>query len=99
MFDTAFSEGGQKDMSTLVPLMLLVLVVTIGLIFRTVIATLLTLCIIIMSTGTAMGLAGWLGLAINPASASAPTIILTLAVAKLVMFMLRTFNSSAYCSP
>ena len=43
MFDTAFSEVGQKDMTTLVPLMLLVLVVTVGLIFRTFIATLVTL--------------------------------------------------------
>jgi predicted RND superfamily exporter protein len=84
MFDTAFSEVGQQDMTTLVPLMLLVLVITVGLIFRTVTATLMTLTIIIMATGTAMGLAGWFGIAINPASASAPTIILTLAVADSV---------------
>lgn len=95
MFDTAFSEVGQKDMTTLVPLMLLVLVVTVGLIFRTVIATLVTLSIIIMATGTAMGLAGWLGIAINPASASAPTIILTLAVADsvhILFIMYRLMN-------
>jgi len=90
MFDTAFSEVSQRDMATLVPLMLLVLVISVGLIFRTVIATLMTLIIIIMATGTAMGLAGWLGIAINPASASAPTIILTLAVADSVhiLFMM-----------
>jgi len=95
MFDTAFSEVGQKDMTTLVPLMLLVLVVTVGLIFRTVIATLMTLTIIIMATGTAMGLAGWLGIAVNPASASAPTIILTLAVADsvhILFIMYRLMN-------
>ena len=95
MFDTAFSEVSQKDMTTLVPLMLLVLVVTVGLIFRTVIATLMTLTIIIMATGTAMGLAGWLGIAINPASASAPTIILTLAVADsvhILFIMYRLMN-------
>ena len=95
MFDTAFSEVGQKDMMTLVPLMLLVLVVTVGLIFRTVIATLMTLTIIIMATGTAMGLAGWFGIAINPASASAPTIILTLAVADsvhILFIMYRLMN-------
>jgi hypothetical protein len=92
MFDTAFSEVSQNDMSTLVPLMLLVLVITIGLIFRTVIATVLTLSIIIMATGTAMGLAGWLGLAINPASASAPTIILTLAVADSVHILFMMYH-------
>ncbi|MBT8126566.1 MAG: MMPL family transporter, partial [Gammaproteobacteria bacterium] len=84
MFDTAFSEVGQRDLTTLVPLMLLVMVVAIGLIFRTVIATLITLTIIIMATATAMGLAGWLGISINPASASAPIIVLTLAVADSV---------------
>ncbi len=92
MFDTAFSEVGQKDMTTLVPLMLLVLVVTIGLIFRTAIATLLTLTIIIMATATAMGIAGWLGIAINPASASAPTIILTLAVADSVHILFMMYH-------
>ncbi len=99
MFDTAFSEVGQKDMTTLVPLMLLILVITVGVVFRTVTATLMTLTVIIMATGTAMGLAGWLGIAINPASASAPTIILTLAVADsvhilFIMYRLMTQGKS-----
>lgn len=92
MFDTAFSEVSQHDMSTLVPLMLLVLVMTIGLVFRSFIATAMTLTVIIMATGTAMGLAGWLGLAINPASASAPTIILTLAVADSVHILFMMYH-------
>ena len=95
MFDTAFAEVGQQDMTTLVPLMLMVLVITVGLIFRTAIATLVTLIIIIMATGTAMGLAGWFGIAINPASASAPTIIMTLAVADsvhILFIMYRLMN-------
>jgi predicted RND superfamily exporter protein len=95
MFDTTFAEIGQQDMTTLVPLMLLVLVITIGLIFRTFIATLVTLTVIIMATATAMGLAGWFGIAINPASASAPTIIMTLAVADsvhILFIMYRLMN-------
>ena len=84
MFDTAFSEVGQRDMQTLAPLMFLVLVVMIGLVLRSWWITLLTSLVIILSTMTAMGLAGWLGLSINPASASAPTIVLTLAVADSV---------------
>ena len=95
MFDTAFAEIGQQDMTTLVPLMLLVLVVTVGLIFRSYIATLVILAIIIMATATAMGLAGWLGITINPASASAPTIIMTLAVADsvhILFIMYRLMN-------
>ena len=92
MFDAAFSEVGQHDMTTLVPVMLLVLVGTIGLIFRTVTATLATLLVILMATGTAMGLAGWFGISINPASASAPTIILTLAVADSVHILFYMYH-------
>jgi len=84
LFDAAFSEVGQHDMATLVPLMLCVLVITIGLSLRSFMATFLILVVIVMATGTAMGLAGWSGISINPASASAPTIILTLAVADSV---------------
>ena len=56
----------------------------------------MTLAVIIMATATAMGLAGWLGIAINPASASAPTIILTLAVADsvhILFIMYRLMNT------
>ena len=84
MFDTAFSEVGQEDMETLAPIMFVVLVIVIGLVLRSWWTTLLTSLIIILSALTAMGVAGWLGISINPASASAPTIILTLAVADSV---------------
>ena len=92
LFDAAFSEVGQHDMATLVPLMLCVLVITIGLALRSFMATFLILLIIVMATGTAMGLAGWLGISINPASASAPTIILTLAVADSVHIITMIFR-------
>jgi len=84
MFDTAFSEVGQHDMSRLAPLMFLVLVAVIGVVLRSWVATILTSLVIVLATLTAMGVAGWLGISINPASANAPTIILTLAVADSV---------------
>ncbi|MDH3561589.1 MAG: MMPL family transporter, partial [Gammaproteobacteria bacterium] len=47
-------------------------------------ATLATLVIILVSMLTGMGIAGWLGMSLNPASSNAPIIILTLAVADSV---------------
>ncbi|NNG13093.1 MAG: MMPL family transporter [Halobacteria archaeon] len=84
MFDNGFAEVVQDDMRTLVPFMFAVLVVITGMALRSLLATLATLVIILASMLTGMGLAGWLGMSLNPASSNAPVIILTLAVADSV---------------
>ena len=84
LFDNGFAEVVQDDMRTLVPLMFAVLIVITGIALHSLIATLVTLFIILASTLTGMGLAGWLGMSLNPASSNAPIIILTLAVADSV---------------
>lgn len=84
MLDDAFGEAGKKDMVSLVPLMLLTLVIIVGLALRSYTGTVVTLVIILFSMATAMGVAGWLGIMLTAASVSAPTIILTLAVADSV---------------
>ena len=84
MFDAAFSEVGERDMLTLVPVMFLALVLVIGFSLRSWAATLATLLVILFSMLSGIGLAGWFGIAITPASANAPVIILTLAVADSV---------------
>jgi len=84
MMNNAFSEASMKDMSTLMPLMFLVVLVTLAILLRLVSGTINTLLIIIMSIASAMGLAGWFGAVISPPVASAPTIILTMAVADAV---------------
>jgi len=84
MFDNGFAEVVQDDMRTLVPLMFAVLVIITGITLRSLLATLATLVIILVSMLTGMGIAGWLGMSLNPASSNAPIIILTLAVADSV---------------
>ena len=81
MLNNAFQEASQKDAMTLVPAMLLVVVVVSWLLLRSASGMIATLAVIVMSLLTAMGLAGWLGIALTPPSASAPTMIMTLAVA------------------
>jgi predicted RND superfamily exporter protein len=92
MFDNAFSEATRDDMKTLIPVMLLVLVSIIGLALRSYTGTVATLIIILLSMVTGMGLAGWLGISLTPASGIAPTIILTLAVADSVHIMATVYQ-------
>lgn len=84
MLNQAFQDASQQDMATIVPLMFLVVLVTLGVLLRSVTATFATLIMIIASIVTAMGLTGWLGIQLTPPSSSAPTIILTMAVADAV---------------
>lgn len=84
MFDNAFAEATKDDISTLVPVMFFTILLIIGLSVRSFAATFATLLVILFSMVTGMGLAGWLGMSLNPASANAPTIILVLAVADSV---------------
>jgi len=84
MLNNAFSEMAQKDMGTLVPMMFVVLIITLGLMLRSITGTVATLIVIILSIMTAMGIFGWLGWTLTPPSASAPTIIMTMAVADCV---------------
>jgi predicted RND superfamily exporter protein len=96
MLSNAFMEASERDMMTLMPLMFLVLIVAIGVLLRSVTGTVVTVVIIGLSVATAMGLAGFAGLQLTPVSASAPVMILTLAVADsihILVTMLRSMRS------
>ena len=82
--NNAFSENSINDMKTLVPAMFLIIVVLLVLMLRSFWATLTTVVVIMLSIITAMGIAGWIGITITPPLASAPTMIMTLAVADCV---------------
>ena len=92
MFDNAFGEAGRDDLYNLVPLMFLVLLIVIGLALRSFAGTLASLIIIIASMITGMGLAGWFRMSLTPASAIAPTIIFTLAVADSIHILTILFH-------
>ena len=84
MLNNAFSESGIMDMGTLIPIMYAVLLLVMVVAVRSVGATVATLMVILLSTLTAMGVAGFFGVALTPISAAAPTVILTLAIADSV---------------
>jgi hypothetical protein len=79
--DAAFSEASFADLATLVPLMYGILIAGLLIFLRSIAGVAVTLLVVALSAGSAMGLTGWLGIQLTPPSAIAPTIILTLAVA------------------
>jgi hypothetical protein len=91
MMNTSFSEASLNDGATLIPLMFLVVIVTIGLLLRTISGTFATVLIIVISIVSTMGLAGWLGFYLTGPSSSAPTMILTLAVADCIHILTSMF--------
>jgi len=71
-------------MTHLLPLALLVIVVAVLLQLRGLVGTLATMLVILLSVIAAMGTAGWFGVPLTGPLMSAPTIIMTLAVADCV---------------
>ncbi len=90
--NNAFSEAGQGDMKTLVPIMYLLVFIIMTVVLRSFLATLTTVIVIAFSILTGMGLAGWVGIQLTPVSANAPTIILTLAVADSIHLLVTMFH-------
>lgn len=80
MQDNAFYEATIKDLSTLVPAMYLFVIVVTGLLLRSITGILATTAVIAAASAAAMGIAGWMGVALSTPSAMAPTIILTVTV-------------------
>ena len=65
MLTHSFFEASVQDLSTLVPIMYVILLITAVLFLRSFWGMLITLVVIALSTSTAMGMAGWLGIPIT----------------------------------
>ncbi|WP_304898588.1 RND family transporter [Methylicorpusculum sp.] len=87
MMNNAFIEAAMHDNMTLAPLMFGVVILVLWLCFRSISATLAVVVLILLSIAPALGLFGWMDNALTLASAPAPIIILTMAVADCVHFL------------
>jgi predicted RND superfamily exporter protein len=92
MLNNAFPEASRKDWATLVPLMFLVIAVVMGFMLRAVSGTIVSLITIFLSIIAAMGIAGWLEIWLTAPSATAPIIIMTLAVADCVHILVSMYS-------
>ena len=93
VMNQAFPEASTTDMMTIIPLAFLVIIVGILALIRSPMAMLGTVIVVLLSIMAAMGTAGWLGIKLTPPSASAPTLILTLAVADCVHFLVTLYHN------
>ncbi len=84
----AFAEASQGDIQSLIPLMYAALLGIMIILLRSFGATFATVLVIGFSALTALGLAGWAGVLLTPPSATAPTIILTVAVADSIHILI-----------
>jgi uncharacterized protein len=80
----AFYDITQDDLMRLVPLMSLILLVAIALFFRSLAAAFAAMLTLGLSVVTTLGLCGWLGFSLSPASGQTPIIILTIATAEAI---------------
>ena len=84
MLNNAFAETGQQDALTLMPIMFGVLIVFMIVVLRSWTGSAGTLLVVSFSSATALGLAGYAGVQLDPVSLTAPVIILTLGIADSV---------------
>ncbi|RZV56150.1 MAG: hypothetical protein EX270_05625 [Pseudomonadales bacterium] len=75
-----FTEMGERDLGSLVPMMFAAILISLALFLRSVAALVGVVMLIALSTAAAMGFGGFIGYTLNPLTTSAPTVILTLAV-------------------
>jgi predicted RND superfamily exporter protein len=84
MLNNAFASATLQDITTLVPLMYGGIIIALFFFLRSVCGVIGTLAVVALSTVTAMGLMGWLGIGLSPPVSTAPTMIMTLAIADSV---------------
>lgn len=91
MMNNAFGESAQSDSQTLIPLMFLVVILSLLILLRSFTGTISSVIVIFMSILVAMGAFGWSGSLLTGMTISAPTIILTMAVADCVHLLVTFF--------
>lgn len=82
--ENVMGEVTAADGQTLIPLMFIVVLLLLSILLRSLMATICVVVVILVSVIIGMGFAGWIGLGLNNVNISAPTIIMTLAIADCV---------------
>lgn len=88
-----FSEASLRDVIFLIPVSLVVTALVMVIFVRAVKPSLAILSLLILSAASAMGIAGWAGFVINPASIAAPIIIMTVNMAAAVRIVTTAMQS------
>lgn len=84
VINNAFKEASTRDLSTLIPIVLLMVVIFLALSLRAVNGVVLPMLVIILSVSATVGLNGWLGLKLNTVTTILPQILIAISVADSV---------------
>lgn len=84
MLNHAFMSSAFHDLTTLLPLSLLVIISVLLTLICSRAGTLASLIVVVVATVVTMGVAGWMEYVLTPTSAPVPVLILTLVVANVV---------------
>lgn len=87
-----FAEAAVSDALVLIPVSLIVTALMMFLFVRSIKPSIAILTLLALSSGSAMGVAGWLGFVVNPASIAAPIIIMTVNMASAVRIVTTTMQ-------
>lgn len=93
ILDQTFTEASERDLITLMPIMLGVVIILLWIMSSSLTATIATTGIIAVGIIATIGVTSWLGIAITGASAAAPPIILTIAIANSVHLLTHTLHA------
>jgi len=92
MLNGSFAEGSMSDMASLVPLMFLLIIIMVLFTTRSLSGMFTAFFVLLFSIMAAMGLAGWFGIQLTGPSSSAPTMIMTLAIADSIHVLVTMFQ-------
>ncbi len=100
IFDNAFKDAAMYDLTHIVPLAFLIAIICIAIYMFAASRSIITifsgsfsiLLVVVASILFALGIAAWLGMDITTASANAPTMILTLAIADSIHILASFFQ-------
>ena len=90
LMNYSFATEGQKDMSTLVPGMFLMIIIMLTVLLRSVTGMLMTLVVIFLTITATMGTGGWFGYFLSTGTINVPIVVMTLAVADCVHLVAST---------
>ena len=91
--NNAFAAAGQADATALIPAMYGVLLLVTFLTLRSLSGMVTTVLVIMFSTASAMGLAGYLGIALDPIAMTSAIVILTLSIADSVHILMSMLDN------
>ncbi|MCG8670042.1 MAG: MMPL family transporter [Pseudomonadales bacterium] len=92
LIDSTFAESVMQDSTTLIPIMYGVIILLLLFLLKSAASVISIILLVILASASAFGIAGQLGIMLNPTSSSASIVIMTVAVAHCVHLFVTFFN-------